>query len=224
MEEVRGTPSSLDGARTGPGRLWAEATRLHRELRSVRDRLEELVATAIELDERHRSLVPREEDVRRRLARVEIEEEALTAKSTELDERETILDADKAELDQRMQWLADEQAWLTTEMTKLAEQTEQLEEQRAGYLRRWGWLARSWRQRPWPSPLRPCDRFFVPTPDGYKLLPQAGIGVVPGAVLTGLLEEERTYVVTRIAPWPFDDQWCAYLAEHEQSDGGEIET
>ena len=59
--------------------------------------------------------------------------------------------------------------------------------------------------------MRRCDLLFVPAAAGYTLLEQRGLALEVGARVTGLLDAEQVFVVSKIAPWAFDDRWCAYL-------------
>lgn len=168
--------------------VGAAAAELLRALRGGGERVNRLLAEAEVLEQRARALAEGERALADREAKA-------SEQRKKLDER------------QELQW------------SRLREEAAQLSARESQYMSRWRWLQRSWRQRP----LRPakgarvCDLLFVPTSEGYKLLAQDGLALVPGATLTGLLGEERCFVVAKIALWPFDGRWCAYLQQEATS-------
>lgn len=97
----------------------------------------------------------------------------------------------------------------------LEQEGRALDEREAAFASRWRWLLRIWTWRPRGpgAPTRLCEFLFVPTGDGYRLLEQEGVALRRGSRLTGLLGEERAFVVSKLAPWSFDGRWCAYLQE-----------
>ena len=111
--------------------------------------------------------------------------------------------------------LSRERALLEDARAELEDRTRELALREARFVSRWRWLLRAWSWRP-PLPggkARLCELLLVPSSDGYKLLEQDGVALRPGSTLTGLLAEERTFVVSKIAPWAFDGRWCAYLQQ-----------
>jgi hypothetical protein len=100
---------------------------------------------------------------------------------------------------------------------ELDARTRELDRREARFASRWRWLFRAWSWRP-PLPrgkARLCELLFVPSSDGYKLLKQDGVALHRGSRLTGLLAEERTFVVSKIEQWAFDGRWCAYLQQQQ---------
>lgn len=74
---------------------------------------------------------------------------------------------------------------------------------------------RAWQRRPHRLGDRPgqaCDLLFLPTGEGYELLREDGLALRRGARLV-LSPGGPTYSVSKIAPWPFDGRWCAYLQQ-----------
>lgn len=200
--------SAADGA-------GAAADELLRALRGGGERVNRLLAEAEVLGQRARALAEGERALVDREAKASEQREQLDAEAGELAARA----ADRASAEERLRLgaaeLRVEQERQEMQWSRLREEAAQLSDRESQYLSRWRWLQRSWRQRP----LRPakgarvCDLLFVPTSAGYKLLAQDGLALVPGATLTGLLGEERRFVVAKIALWPFDGQWCAYLQQ-----------
>ena len=179
--------------------VLAEAERLLDGLRDDGDRLVQLIRASRALDDR-------EKELDRREALIEPMEESLASERADLDEREVMVSAEEARLDRLARSLAADEA-------KLAAHAVELEEREVRFLGRWGWLARTWRHAWRRDAFQPCDLLFIPTLDGYRLLEQDGVALRAGSILTGLVDEQRTFVVTKIAPLPLDDRWCAYLQE-----------
>jgi FtsZ-binding cell division protein ZapB len=154
------------------------------------------------------------------LASAEARIGALVAEAAALDERAAALALAEAEIAVARAELERREERVEEAQRALDEQTRELEGRAARM--RWRWLVRAWRWRP-PRPhgsARTCALFFVPSPGGYKLLEHDGVAVTPSARISGLLGEDRRYVVTKLAPWPFDDRWCAYLQEdHTAAEG-----
>lgn len=117
--------------------------------------------------------------------------------------------------DERLRQLDARERELAAAEAALEERTQELAERERRFSSRWAWLLRALRP---PRPrlhreARVCQFLLAPSPHGYVLLPQDGLALKRGATLTGLLGEERSFVVTKIAPWAFDGRWCAYLQE-----------
>jgi predicted RNase H-like nuclease (RuvC/YqgF family) len=175
----------LSGAEEAAARL--------EELAGEAERLE---AVAADTQEERQELDERADELSRRAAELEAERDRLTAAAAELGrERRTIEEA-RAALEQR---------------------AHALDEREAAFDSRWRWLLRllTWRPRLSGTEARVVEFLFVPTSDGYRLLEQEGIALRRGSRLTGLLAEERAFVVTKIAPWSFDGRWCAYLQQEQ---------
>ncbi len=181
--------------------LGAATAELLRALRDGGERVDRLLAEAEVLGQRARALAEGERALVDREAKASEQRKQLDAEASELAGREAEIAF--AQERQELQW------------SRLREEAAQLSARESQFMSRWRWLQRSWRQRP----LRPakgarvCDLLFVPSSEGYKLLAQDGLALVPGATLTGLLGEERCFVVAKIALWPFDGRWCAYLQQ-----------
>jgi hypothetical protein len=182
---------------------------------------------AAALDERVRALAERERAVGEL-------EGTLDAARGELDAQRLALQAAAGEGERRLQELlgatrelaekARAHAVLAAELSareqELERRLDDLERREARFARRWRWLLRVLSMRPWGrAEARPCELLMLPSPDGYRLLEQEGMALRKGATVSGLLAEERTFVVTKIAPWGFDGRWCAYLQE-QASEGG----
>ena len=204
-------------------RAMALAERLLGDLHTNRTRLEELADLAGPLDQLEGRLSLREGELRQRQELVEIEASTVGAQLAELEERETQVAADRFLLEQRAASVATAEGRLEGEAARLIGEAAELDEREARFAGRWGWLVRTWRPPPGRGSLRRCDLIFVPTVSGYRLLRQQGLGLEQGAILTGLIGEERSFVVTKIAPFPFDDRWCAYLQEYDQTIRGKDE-
>lgn len=175
------------------------------------ERLSKLVDEARGLDERLAVVMQREEEIEVLAASVAEARAREVARAAELDERERALAEEQTRLAEQAAQLGWRETSAAELEAELVERAGALEE-RVGRLR-WRWLLRvwSWRPRLLSKQARVCELFFVPTPHGYKLLEQAGVAVTPQARLTGLLDEQNTYAVTKLAQLPFDGRWCAYL-------------
>ena len=189
-------------------------------LAAVAGRLSDFAVEAAELDERAVDAARRE----RRLAEVARElaetDGRQAARAAELDERERAL-AQESETLSELRSLLVTRAEVATELQKeLLKEARALEARAARF--HWRWLLRAWSWRP-PligSKARVCELFFVPSAAGYKLLEQKGVALTPGAHVRGLLDEDSSYVVTKIAQWPLDGRWCAYLERNRFVGGG----
>lgn len=179
-------------------------------------RVADLVVDAAELDERVHALVRRE----RELAASELELKQGRVLQAEIAEglarREQALAVAVRELAQERESLQQARALLEHTQRDVEARARELEEKAARL--RWRWLLRAWRWRPplMGNAFRVCEFLFVPTPAGYVLLEQGGIAVQRGAILTGLLGRDMSFVVTKIAPWQLDGRWCAYLQQTNQ--------
>jgi hypothetical protein len=140
----------------------------------------------------------------------------LVVVAAELDERVLAIASRELELREVERKLEQRELVLGHAQLLVEERTRELNA-RASRLH-WRWLLRAWRWRPPPAgrTFRACDFLFVPSPDGYVLLEQEGMALRPGAVLTGLIDSDVRFVVTKIAPWEFDGRWCAYLQQISQ--------
>jgi hypothetical protein len=167
-------------------------------------RVADLAVEAAELDECASAVRQRERELAAQHAH-------LTARAADLDEREHALAQERAAVTDRASMLAVREAVVADLHEELLTQARELEERAARIHWRWFVRAWSWRPRLPGRKARVCELFFVPSPGGYKLLEQAGVAVTPHAMLTGLLDERTTYVVTKLGQWPFDGRWCAYL-------------
>jgi len=195
---------------------WADAA--IRDLRSTATRISDLIVQAAELDERAAALARERCDLdsgRRQL------DEAIALHGdavADLGRREEGFGTAVVALRAQFELIQHQQAQLEEGRHNLAELAQNLAEQEREFERRtsrlhWRWLLRAWQWRP-RSPSRGariCELLFVPSSDGYKLLQQDGVALEQDATVRGLLGEQMTYVVTKIAPWPFDGRWCAYL-------------
>ncbi len=185
-------------------------------------RLRQLAAAAGGLDERAREVAAGERLLAERQATVERELIAAAVHAAELEEREEALTAEEARLAASAESLAAEAVRLEAESVRLSEQAEQLGQREDRFARRWRWLVRSWRRRRRrPGALQVCDVLFAPTAGGYRLLPQQGLALAPGSLLTGLAGEERSFVVSKISVRPFEGRTCAYLQDVSPSEGVE---
>lgn len=209
-------PSNHRATGSHPIELWADEA--EDELRSTATRVADFIVQAAELDERAAALVRdrRDLDVRR------LELEELIARHgdavAEIERREDELQTAMVELRSQFEHVERQQRLVELTRHELAEQArliaeqEREIEQRASRLH-WRWLIRAWQWRPrLPGQgARVCELLFVPSPRGYRLLEQHGVALEREATLSGLLDEEMTYVVAKMAPWPLDGRWCAYL-------------
>jgi hypothetical protein len=197
---------------------WAEAA--VRDLRSTATRIADFIVQAAELDERAAALARERGDLdagRRQL------DEAIAVHGdavADLGLREERFGTAVVALRSQFELVGRQQAQLEEARSNLAELARNLAEQEREFERRasrlhWRLLLRAWQWRPrFPSGgARVCELLFVPSSDGYKLLQQDGVALEQDATVRGLLGEQMTYVVTKIAPWPFDGRWCAYLQQ-----------
>jgi hypothetical protein len=150
------------------------------------------------------------------LEQVAIELADLVVDAAELDERAQAIARRQLELREAEQELERRELVLGHAQLLLEERAREVEA-KASRLS-WRWLVRAWRWRPPPvgRTFRACDFLFVPTPDGYVVLEQQGLALRSGAILTGLIDSDVRFVVTKIAPWEFDGRWCAYLQQITQ--------
>jgi hypothetical protein len=201
MTAVRTSRVDREAQLSADAGLGAAAAELLRALRGGAERVDRLLAEAEVLGQRACALAEGER--------------ALVDREAKASEQRTQLDADASELAGREADVAFAQERQELQWSRLREEAAQLSARESQFMSRWRWLRRSWRQRPLrpAEDARACDLLFVPTSEGYKLLAQDGLALVPGATLTGLLGEERCFVVAKIAPWPFDGRWCAYLQQ-----------
>jgi FtsZ-binding cell division protein ZapB len=203
VHDVIETPASAAvEASTDPPAVAAAVEATVHALVLAQARIAGLAVEATELDERAAALALAEADVQSARTALEVERAQLRARAETLDRREELVD-------EAQQSLAEQQRALDERATRL----------------HWRWLVRAWRWRP-PRPgdsARVCALFFVPSPTGYRILEHEGVAVTPSARISGLLDERRRYVVTKIAPWPLDERWCAYLQEDHTAAGGEAE-
>lgn len=140
----------------------------------------------------------------------------LVVDAAELDERAQALGRRELELREAEQELERRELVLGHAQLLVEERARELEAKAARL--HWRWLLRAWRWRP-PAAgrtFRACDFLFVPTPDGYVVLEQEGLALRPGAILTGVIDSDARFAVTKIAPWEFDGRWCAYLQQISQ--------
>jgi hypothetical protein len=140
----------------------------------------------------------------------------LVVDAAELDERARAVVRRELELRNAERELGERELVLGHAQLLVEERTRELQAKAARL--HWRWLLRAWRWRPPPAgrEFRACDFLFVPTADGYVLLEQEGVALRPGAILTGLIDSDVRFVVTKIAPWEFDGRWCAYLQQISQ--------
>lgn len=203
-------------AHVDPPVIEAAAATTLRNLRRAAIRLTDLAIEATELDERARALADDEREVERVKHELAQAIAANQDAAADLARREAELAANVEKLEAELELLEQRQALLEEDQRGLDEHARVLEARESRL--HWRWLLRAWKWRP-PLPgraARACDLLFVPSPDGYKLLEQDGVALQPGAKLTGLLDETTSFVVSKIAPWPFDGRWCAYLQQTNQ--------
>lgn len=180
-------------------------------LSGAAERLSELVAEATEWDERIAVVLKREREIEMLATSLAAARTSEVARAAELDQRERALAEEQTRLAAEASNVAFREALAADLEAALVERARALEERAARFSWRWFLRAWSWRPRVSSRKARVCEFFFVPSPHGYKLLAQAGVALTPRARLTGLLNEETTYTVTKIAQLPFDGRWCAYL-------------
>ena len=188
-----------------------------RALRTNAAHLEELAGQAEGLEARVDALIRREWDLVGARSELDeaVAENAVTA--ADLARRETDLQLDRQQMQTWANRLSREQEMVEGARVQLEEKADELARREARFASRWRWLLRAWRWRP-PLPggkARLCELLFVPSSDGYKLLEQEGVALRPGSTMTGLLAEERTFVVGKIAQWSYDGRWCAYLQQEQ---------
>jgi hypothetical protein len=201
-----------------PIEAWADET--EDELRSTATRVADFIVQAAELDERAAALVRDRRDLD--LRRLELEElivrhgDAVAEIERREDELQTAVLALRSQFEhvEQQQRLVEQARHELAERAQLLAEQEREIEQRASRLH-WRWLVRAWQWRPrLPGQgARVCELLFVPSPRGYRLLEQRGVALEREATLSGLLGEEMTYVVAKMAPWPLDGRWCAYLEQ-----------
>jgi chromosome segregation ATPase len=183
---------------------------VEREKRDLDTQVELLSVAAAETEARRQDLVRAGRELDEAVA-----ENAVTA--ADLARREADLQSAREQMQMRTNQLSREQEIVEEARAQLEERADELDRREARFASRWRWLLRAWRWRP-PLPggkARLCELLFVPSSDGYKLLEQEGVALRRGATITGLLAEERTFVVRKIAPWSFDGRWCAYLQQEQ---------
>jgi hypothetical protein len=189
-------------------------------LSAVAGRLSDFAVEAAELDERAADTARRE----RRLAELAKElaetDARQAARAAELDARERALSQEGETLSELRSLLVTRAEVATEMQQELLKEARALEARAARF--HWRWFLRAWSWRPPPigSKARVCELLFVPSSAGYKLLEQNGIALTPRAHVTGLLDEHSSYVVTKIAQWPLDGRWCAYLETNRFARGG----
>ena len=193
------------------GGLDHDAAESTAALSAAAHRLADLAVEAAELDECAAASRRRERELETLREVLAGQHARQTARAAELDERERALARERAAVTEQASIVARREKVVAELHAELLEQAHALEKRAARF--HWHWFLRawSWRPRPLGAKARICELFFVPGPNGYKLLEQAGVALAPQAQLTGLLDERMTYVVTKIAQWPFDGRWCAYL-------------
>jgi prefoldin subunit 5 len=178
--------------------------------RDLDTQVELLSAAVVETEARRQDLVRSRGELEEAFA-----ENAHTAAG--LARREADLQSEQEKMQTWADQLTREHEMVEKGRAQLEKSADELERREARFASRWRWLLRGWRWRP-PLPggkARLCELFVVPSSDGYKLLVQEGVALRPGSTLTGLLAEERTFVVSKIAPWSFDGRWCAYLQQEQ---------
>jgi hypothetical protein len=211
--EAAVTPQTASHEPAGLQEIELNVNRSLETLAAVTERLAELAVEARGMDALAAALPARRAELEGQRNQLELAAAANRAETTRLRELEAALKTEQAALQMRDELLARREAVLEERRQELAER-ERTFEQRAARLH-WRWLVRAWQWRP-PAPSRKprsCELLFVPSPDGYKLIEQAGIALAPNARLGGLLDEHRTFTVTKIVQMPFDGRWCAYLQQ-----------
>jgi hypothetical protein len=212
LTELAGDAEALEARVRALGQRERELVESERratlERRNLDRQAKWLTALAAEAEAGRQELADRQ----RELERVAAQHAATAA---ELAGRETDLQSEQ----ERLRVVSDElgrQGQIVEETrSQLQERAEKLDQREVRFASRWRWLLRASRWRPLTgSDARLCQLIFVPSKDGYKLLEQDGVALQRGATVTGLLAENRTFVVSKIAPW-FDDRWCAYLQQRQ---------
>jgi hypothetical protein len=186
--------------------LVEDAAVLSRRIMAIAERERELAGRETQLVER----LSETASLATRLGELEAD---LVARETRIAEQ----DRESAELALEtaaaMEALRHEQRHAEQTALSLDGRAAELDEREQRFARRWRWLLRSWRlPRIRRADVQLCDLLFLPTMDGYKLLRQDGVGLRRGSRLN-LAPEGGSFVVSKIAPWPFDDHWCAYLQQ-----------
>ena len=192
-----------------------------RNIRRTAIRLSDLAIEATELDERAQALADGEQEVERARSNLVQAVAANEIATAELERREAELAEDAQRVQGEVELLERRKALLERVERELDERARVLEARESRL--HWRWLWKAWKWRP-PLPgrgARVCDFLFVPSPDGYKLIEQDGVALQPGAKLTGLLSETASFVVSKIAPLPFDGRWCAYLQQTNSRRGAD---
>jgi chromosome segregation ATPase len=194
------TAASTGSASAGPAALAAAA-----------QRVSDLAVEAAELDERAAAVVEREGELEGLAATLAEERARQLARAAELDERERSVARQQVEVEEQGAIVASREALVAEMQEELLEQARALQERAQRF--RWRWFLRAWAWRPRVGGATPrvCELFLVPSSSGYKLLEQTGVAVAPNARISGLLDEDASYVVTKVAQLPFDGRWCAYL-------------
>ena len=187
-----------------------------------------LVAEADELDRRLVSLELRESTLGQRQRRLEQREAQLDADATRLHAVQAEQERRTAELARRERAAEDREHELATaaeavrreqrqvgqRLQELDRRATELDLRERRFAQRWSRLIGSWWRRPrrLGAGARACELLFAPTPAGYELLPQEGLALARGARLR-LPAQSGPFLVSKVAPWPFDERWCAYLQQ-----------
>jgi hypothetical protein len=190
--------------------LPLEASRSVDALEAATERLVRLAVEAKDMDALAAALPVRREQLKRARLELDLAAAANAAEAARLEQREAACASEREALQMRSMLLERREALLDEGRRDLADREQALVARAARF--HWRWLFRAWS---WGARLsrnaRTCDVLFVPGADGYKLLEQTGLALAPNAQLSGLLDEHRKYVVSKIAQLPFDGRWCAYL-------------
>jgi len=212
--EVVITPEPAINGAAAPSSLELKTDRSLEALAAARERLAVLVVEASSMDALAAALPMQAAELERQRRELEQAAAGNAAEAARLRELDEALGAERAALQMRGELLNRREAVLEEGRKELADQARALEERAARF--HWRWLIRAWSWRPLlpGGKARVCELLFVPSPDGYRLLEQGGLALTPTAQLTGLVDEHRTYTVTKIAQMPFDGRWCAYLQQN----------
>jgi chromosome segregation ATPase len=194
--------------------IWREAqvaegdARAKLERRDLETRAEHLAAIAVETEAGRQDLIRDKLELAKALA-------DNTARADELTHREGDLHSAWERVSAAADQLSLKRRIIEEARLELQQEALDLDERDAAFAARWRLLLRAWTWRPRlpGTKTRLCEFVMVPSHDGYKLLEQEGVALRRGSRLRGLLAEERTFVVTKIAPWSFDGRWCAYLQQ-----------
>lgn len=216
LEELAGQAEGLEARMHALIRRERELTLgeadLVREKRDLDAQVELSTAATAETEARRQALVRERGGLDEAAA-----ENAVTA--ADLARREAELQSEREQMQRWAEQLRREREIVTDARAELETRTSELDRREARFASRWRWLLRAWSWRP-PLPggkARLCELLFVPSSDGYKLFEQEGVALQRGSTLTGLLDVERTFVVSKIAPWSFDGRWCADLQQKQPS-------